>query len=292
MSADLYLARYGLREAPFKITANARFFYAGGGRGEALNALRHALANDEGIVLVTGEVGTGKSLLCRMLVEEPPADIDVVFLPNPSLVGEQIVAAVVRDLGAESSPTPLEALQRAAIERHARGRRIAVLADEAHAMASDALEQIRLLTNLETGERKLLTVALFAQPELLVTLSRQAMRPLRDRVVQHFRLQPLHADEVADYVNFRLQVAGHRGGRLFEPAALKRIARRSGGRSRRVNLLADRALLACYARGGRCVSARDVARSERDLDLAPTRTLRAWFERAFARGASTAWQRP
>ncbi|MEW5882302.1 MAG: AAA family ATPase, partial [Pseudomonadota bacterium] len=285
------LAHYGLREAPFKITADARFFYAGGGRGDALHALRHALAHDEGIVLVTGEVGTGKSLLCRMLVDEPPADLDVVFLPNPSLAGEQLVAAAARDLGADPVPTALEALQRAAIERHARGRRVAVLVDEAHAMSPDALERIRLLTNLETGARKLLTVALFAQPELLATLARETMRPLRDRIVQHFRLQPLRADEVADYVNFRLQVAGHRGGRLFEPGALKRIARRSAGRSRRVNVLADRSLLACYTRGGRCVSPRDVARSEHDLDLAPPRALRAWFERAFAHAAVTVWGR-
>jgi type II secretory pathway predicted ATPase ExeA len=284
MSAELYLARYGLREAPFSITANPRFFFAGGERGDVLCALKHALAHDDGIVLVTGEVGTGKSLLCRMLLEEATPDLDFVFLPNPTLGRDELIGAVARDLGAtDLAPTPLEALHRAAIERHARGRRVALLVDEAHAMADAALEQIRLLTNLETAECKLLAVALFAQPELLAVLARDAMRPLRDRVVQHFRLQPLRPDEVSDYVNFRLQVAGHRGGRLFDPAALRRITRRSGGRSRSVNLLADRSLLACCARGGRRVSARDVARSERDLALAPAAASASWFRRLWAR---------
>jgi type II secretory pathway predicted ATPase ExeA len=284
MSAELYLRHFALERAPFELTASARFFFEGAGRGEILRALAHALAHEQGVVLVTGEVGTGKSALCRMLAERPPPGVDLVFLPNPSLTREALPGAIARDLGVrELAPTPLEALQTALLERHAQGRRVAVLVDEAQAMPAPALEEIRLLTNLESGAGKLLTFALFGQPELLEALARPELRALADRVTHHFRLEPLRGDEVAAYLQFRLHAAGHRGGRLFEPAAERRLARRSGGRSRRINLLADRALLACYARGGRVVSARDVARSERDLGPLPAPRAWRWLQRVLAR---------
>ncbi|MCS6944678.1 MAG: AAA family ATPase [Sutterellaceae bacterium] len=275
MSADLYLDYYALAAAPFALTAQAPVFYEGASRGDILRALRHALVHEQGIVLVVGEVGTGKSALCRKLLQEPPQTLDLAYIPQPSFSRTELLEAICRDLGiADLRPTALEALQRSLIERHGRGRHVAVLIDEAHLMPQEALEEVRLLTNLETAAGKLLTLALFAQPELLRSLAQPPLRALRDRIAQLFELQPLRPAEVADYVDFRLRAAGYCGDRLFEPAAIRRLARRSGGRHRPIHLIADRALLACFSRGGRVVTARDVARSERDLDLRPPRRWR------------------
>jgi MSHA biogenesis protein MshM len=282
MSADLYLRHFALTEPPFAITANPRFFFAGGGRGDVLRALAHALAHEQGVVLVTGEVGTGKSTLCRMLLEAPPPALSLVYLPNPSLDGAELTAALARDLGVtDLAPTPLEALQRALIERHAQGCRVAALIDEAQAMSTSALEQVRLLTNLESSASKLLVIALFGQPELAERLHEPALRALRDRISLQLVLPPFAPSDAAAYIQFRLHVAGYRGGQLFEPAAIKRLVRSCGGRSRRLNLLADRALLACFARGGRTVTWRDVGRGEGDLALPAGAFGRNFWRRMF-----------
>lgn len=282
--STLYLAHFGLAEAPFAITPNPQFFYAGAGRGELLRALRCAVTSEEGIIVVTGEVGSGKTMLCRMLLADLPPEIDVVYLANPAFARDEIVGAIARDLGLEAATAPgastvLERLQGALIERHAAGRRVVLFIDEAHAMSADALEEVRRLSNVETSRHKLLTIVLFGQPELEELLSQPRLRQLNERVVQRLRLPPLPADQVADYVDCRLHAAGHRGAALFAPPALRRLRRRSRGLSRRINLLADKALLACFARGGARVERADVRRAERELGFAPPRLPR-WLAAA------------
>ncbi len=285
--STLYLAHFGLTEAPFAITPNPQFFYAGASRGELLRALRCAVASEEGIIVVTGEVGSGKTMLCRMLLAELPDGIDAVYLANPAFARDEIVGAIARDLGldptaAPGAPTALERLQSALIERHEAGRRVVLFIDEAHAMSADALEEVRRLSNLETSRHKLLNIVLFGQPELDELLAQPRLRQLRERVVQRLRLPPLPSAQVADYVECRLRAAGYRGAALFAPPALRRLRRRSQGLTRRINLLADKALLACYARGACRVECADVRRAERELAFAQPRLPRLLAAAALA----------
>ena len=211
---SLYLEHFGLREPAFRITPHTDFFYAGAQRGPTLDALIYAITQDEGIVKVTGEVGSGKTMLCRMLLERLPEEVETLYLANPSLSRHEILGAIADELGipAEGKATHslTRALQDALIARHAQGQRVVLLIDEAHAMPAESLEEIRLLSNLETKAAKLLQIALFAQPELDERLAAKDMRQLRERITQHFNLTPLTPDDVAAYLDFRLRAAGHR----------------------------------------------------------------------------------
>lgn len=266
--STLYLEHFGLAEAPFSITPNPQYFYAGGARGQLLRALRYAVCSEEGVIVVTGEVGTGKTMLARMLLADLPADVDAVYLANPAFDRDEIVSAIARDLGLARpvEGTMLEQLQRELVARHAAGRRVVLLIDEAHTMDAAALDEVRRLSNVETAQHKLVGIVLFGQPELDALLARPDLRQLRDRVVQRFSLPPLPRGCVPEYLHRRLCAAGYRGPMPFARAALWRIQRASGGRSRRINLIADKALLACFARAGTRVSGADVSRALRDLE--------------------------
>ena len=249
----MYLQHFGLDQHPFRITPNTAFFFSGANRGATLEALQFALLQQEGIVKVTGEVGAGKTMLCRMLLAHLPDTVDTLFLANPSLGPEDLLRQIASELGigdpGSNAGAVLLAIQQALIERFARGRRVIALADEAHAMPIASLEQIRLLSNLETANQKLLQIVLFGQPELDEMLAGRAMRQLKDRITQHFRLSPLGASEVARYLDYRLRAAGYRGPELFAAAAVRLLTRASTGLSRRINILADKALLAVFAEG-------------------------------------------
>lgn len=264
--ARLYLEYFGLERPPFSITPDPRFFYNGAGRAELLGAIEYSVCHQEGIVVVTGEVGSGKTMLCRKLLDSLPPGLEALYLANPSLRRREITAALLRDLDGRQLPDPLGALQQVLISRHVAGRRVMLVVDEAHVMACESLEQIRLLSNLETGHHKLLQIVLFGQPELDEVLRDRRMRALRDRVVERFTMQALDPSLVGDYLEHRMRCAGLEGPSPFGAGAVRAIWCSADGLIRRINLLADKALLAAYVRRHGRVDRRDVERARLDLD--------------------------
>lgn len=248
---SMYQSHFGLRESPFHITPNPAFFYAGHSRGDILDALLYAVSSGEGIIKVTGEVGVGKTMLCRMLEERLPAHIDVIYLVNPNLNPLEVQHAIAAELGLPTGGLRADEVQRGLhtelIKRHAAGRHVVLLVEEAQAMPLDTLEAIRLLTNLETARSKLLQIVLFGQPELDQNLDLASMRQLRERITHSFHVPALQADLTGDFLACRLRAAGHDGPALFSPGAAKLIATASQGIVRRINILADKALLAAFA---------------------------------------------
>jgi MSHA biogenesis protein MshM len=248
---SMYLDHFGLREAPFRITPHTDFFFDGANRGATLEAMLYAITHDEGIVKVTGEVGSGKTMLCRMLLERLPEEFETVYLANPSLTRDELLFALADELQLASAPQRihllLRELQRHLIDLYSDGKRVVVLIDEAHAMPIETLEEIRLLSNLESRQHKLLQIVLFGQPELNGVLSAQNMRQLRERVTHNFNLEPFEPADIGTYLMFRMRAAGYHGPDLFTSAALKLFARSSQGLTRRLNILADKALLSAFA---------------------------------------------
>ena len=255
----MYLEHFGLREAPFRITPHTEFFFSGANRGSTLEALLYAITAGEGMVKVTGEVGSGKTMLCRVLMERLPEKLETIYLAVPSLSRDEMLAAIANDLGIDttgSSTTKLvRALQDKLIALHATGRSVVALIDEAHAMPLATLEEIRLLSNLETEKDKLLQIVLFGQPELDAHLALPNMRQLKERITHSFMLGPLPSREVGEYIRFRLRTAGYHGPDLFGPETLKTIAEASEGLTRRINIYADKTLLAAFAAGTHTVTA-------------------------------------
>ena len=256
---SMYLEHFGLREAPFRITPHTEFFFAGANRGATLEGLLYAITAGEGLVKVTGEVGSGKTMLCRVLIERLPKSVETVYLAVPSLTRDEMLASIATDLGLETAGASthklMRALQEKLIELHTAGRQAVALIDEAHAMPLATLEEIRLLSNLETGTQKLLQIVLFGQPELEAHLALPNMRQLKERITHSFALAPLPPRDIRDYIDFRLRAAGYRGPDLFGPEALRVIAEASEGLTRRINIYADKTLLAAFAAGTHTVSA-------------------------------------
>jgi type II secretory pathway predicted ATPase ExeA len=271
----LYLDHFGLSEPPFRITPHTDFFFDGADRGATLEALIYAVLHDEGIVKVSGEVGSGKTMLCRVLMERLPAQVATIYLATPSLAREEILHAIADDLALsvsrERRSVALRELQEHLIKLYAAGRRVVILIDEAHVMPDDTLEQVRLLSNLESNRHKLLQIVLFGQPELDDMLAKPALRQLRDRITHAFRMRPLAPAEVSRYVSFRMRAAGYRGPEVFTPAAVRMIARASGGLTRRINILADKSLLAAYTENTHAITARHVRAAVADSDFAAER---------------------
>ena len=271
----MYLEHFGLNEAPFRITPHTDFFFDGANRGATLDALIYAVTHDEGIVKVSGEVGSGKTMLCRVLMERLPDTVTIIYLANPSLSREDILYAIADELrlnlpeNARTSAV-LRALQDHLIKSFSEGRQVVVLIDEAHAMPAETLEEIRLLSNLETNRNKLLQLVLFGQPELNDVLGRSDMRQLKERITHNFGLEPLVRDDISNYLDFRMRAAGYRGPSVFAPIALKMIAQTSFGLTRRINILADKALLAAFSANSHQIGAREMQAAIRDCDFSDT----------------------
>jgi len=274
----MYLEHFGLNEPPFRITPHTDFFFDGADRGATLEALLYAILNDEGIVKVSGEVGSGKTMLCRVLMERLPAEVETIYLTTPSLGRDEILYAIADELKLEFSQgrmsVALRELQEHLIRLHAEGRRVVVLIDEAHAMPEETLEQVRLLSNLETSRHKLLQIVLFGQPELDQALTRPSLRQLKDRITHSFRMRPLSEPEVARYLSFRMRAAGYRGPEVFTPKAIALIARAADGLTRRINILADKSLLSAFSADAHAITARHARAAIADSEFTPLRKVR------------------
>lgn len=267
----MYLDHFGLKEPPFRITPHTDFFFSGANRGATLDGLLYAITNDEGIVKVTGEVGSGKTMLCRVLIERLPKNVETIYLANPSLGRDEILYAIADELEIDYSQDRPSRLMRALLERlitlYAEGRRVVVLIDEAHAMPRETLEEIRLLSNLESNRHKLLQMVLFGQPELDGLLNTAGLRQLMERITQSFRLDPLVRRDIEKYIDFRMRAAGYRGPNPFSAGALRLIADASEGLTRRINILADKSLLAAFAAGTHAVTVKESRRAIRDSEF-------------------------
>jgi len=248
----LYYPHFGLKEPPFKITPNTDFFFSGGNRGAILDALVYAITNGEGIIKVVGEVGSGKTMLCRMLQTILPERIESIYLANPSVAPEDVLHAIAFELQLKLPKNAdrlkvMQALQAYLLTRYAEGRQVVIFVEEAQGMPLATLEEIRLLSNLETKQDKLLQIVLFGQPELDDNLNQEHIRQLRERITHRFNLGPLQTRDVGEYLIFRLRAAGYHGPHLFTESAIKKLSKASEGLVRRINILADKALLSAFA---------------------------------------------
>jgi len=273
----MYYGHFGLTQPPFRITPNTEFFFGGGNRGPILEALIYAVSQGEGVVKVSGEVGSGKTMLCNMLQARLPDNVETIYLANPSVPPDEILHAIAFEmqLGVDRRASRLEVMQAIndrLVKLHAEGKRAVAFVEESQGIPAATLEEIRLLSNLETGQDKLLQIVLFGQPELDDHLRRSDMRPLRERITQSFRLEPLNTGEIREYLMFRMRTAGYRGPDLFPPSVVKRIARASEGLTRRVNLIADKALLAAFSENTHTIRPRHVDTAVRDSEFSQPRS--------------------
>ena len=248
----MYYDHFGLKQPPFKITPNTEVFFTGSNRGAVLDALIYAILNGEGIVKVVGEVGSGKTMLCRMLQSMLPDKIESIFLANPSVAPEDVLHAIAFELQLKLPKNAdrlkvMQVLQAHLLARHAAGKQVVIFVEEAQGMPLATLEEIRLLSNLETKHDKLLQIVLFGQPELDDNLNQTNIRQLRERITHSFQLSPLKPKEIGEYLIFRLRAAGYFGPHLFNQSAINKLASSAQGLVRRVNILADKSLLAAYA---------------------------------------------
>ncbi|PPD51757.1 MAG: general secretion pathway protein [Methylotenera sp.] len=268
----MYYPHFGLKEPPFKITPNTDFFFSGGNRGAVLDALVYAITNGEGIIKVVGEVGSGKTMLCRMLQTILPEKIESIYLANPSVAPEDVLHAIAFELQLKLPKNAdrlkvMQALQAHLLSRHKEGRQVVIFVEEAQGMPLATLEEIRLLSNLETKQDKLLQIVLFGQPELDTNLNQPHIRQLRERITHSFHLGPLQTKDIGEYLIFRLRAAGYYGPHLFTDEAIKKISAAAQGLVRRVNILAEKSLLAAYAENVHQVSVKHVNAAIQDSEF-------------------------
>lgn len=247
----MYTAFYGLREKPFVLSPDPRFLYLAGSHREALAHLLYGIEQGEGFISITGEVGTGKTTLCRTLLERLEGDLELAFLFNPSRTALELLQSICAEFGLPAEGlarrTLMQQLNHFLVEQKRIGRRVLLIIDEAQTLSESTLEQVRLLSNLETSRDKLIQILLLGQPELDRKLDERGLRQLRQRISVRWKLGPLGAQETRAYVRHRLSVAAGEPKDVFSDAALREVHRRTGGIPRLVNQLCDRALLAGYA---------------------------------------------
>ncbi len=267
----MYLKHFGLTEMPFGITPDTSFAYSGHCHQEALNTVMLALTAGEGFVKICGEVGTGKTLLCRRMLQTLGDGWVTAYLPNPNLDADTLFLALAEELGIKEPARfdqyhLIREINHALLDYARAKKRVAVLIDEAQAMPLETLEALRLLSNLETEKRKLLQIVLFGQPELDERLNRPEIRQLLQRIAFHYRLEGIRKSEIGNYVAHRLRVAGYQGEGLFSKNALRALHQASGGTPRLVNILAHKALMAVFGEGRQMAKVRHVRLARKDTE--------------------------
>lgn len=283
----MYTAFYGLREKPFSLTPDPRFLFLSESHREALAHLLYGIEQSEGFMAVTGEVGTGKTTLCRAVLQRLEADTEVAFVFNPMSSPEDLLRAISMEFGliteGYSRADLNHQLNEFLLDTSRKGKRALLIVDEAQNLAPATLEEIRLLSNLETSTSKLIQILLFGQPELDDMLDSRELRQLRQRITVRWSLKPLTTAETREYVCHRLRIAAGRECDLFSDKALREVRRRARGIPRLINVLCDRALLAGYASGDPRVGPKSIDRAAREiLSSGPRRRVwRTVLRRAF-----------
>ena len=267
----MYLYHFGLTQLPFTLTPNTSFYLGLKPHTEAFAVLLTALKTGEGFIKVVGEVGTGKTLLCRKLLNEIPEHFVTAYIPNPYLNPDELRRAVASELGVKqaqrmSSQLLNQRIQERLLALHQKGHSVVLILDEAQALPEESLEALRLFTNLETESRKLLQVVLFAQPELDQRLSTQQFRQLRQRITFSYQLRPMTSLEVEQYVQHRMQIAGYKGEQLFTRSLCKKLTKASKGIPRLVNVLCHKMLMLAYGDGRHRLSAKHLVLAAKDTE--------------------------
>ncbi len=267
----MYLEHFDMREMPFALTPDTSYFYSYGGYQEALNVLLVALRSGEGFLKISGEVGTGKTLLCRKLLNTLDDDFVTAFLPNPCLtpaglrmaLADELEINYARNMGQHRI---LKLINDRLIELNAEGRQVVLLLDEAQALPDDSMEALRLLTNLETEKTKLLQVVLFGQPELDERLAQSKLRQLRQRITFSYDLNAIDRVGIEGYLAHRLLVAGYHGRPLFGSDAMDALHQCSQGVPRVINVLANKALMVAYGKGAYSITAQHIGIAAEDTE--------------------------
>ncbi|MGB5260843.1 MAG: AAA family ATPase [Gammaproteobacteria bacterium] len=275
----MYLEYFGFERSPFTITPDTSFFLDHGSHREAMNVLQLALQSGEGFIKVTGEVGTGKTLLCRQLLNTLDERFLTAYIPNPCLDPLALHKSLAAELGIKFAHNIgqhrlLQRITKRLMELSGAHRQVVLLLDEAQSIPDDSMEALRLLTNLETEKDKLLKVVLFGQPELDHRLQQHSMRQLRQRILFNYTLQPLDRDTLDIYLNHRLLIAGYRGAPLFTRSALKLLHRNSRGIPRLANILSHKALMSAYGRGDHLIRPLHIRHASADTEDVRSRRYR------------------
>jgi len=278
----MYLYHFGLTELPFTLTPNTAFYVGLEPHNEALAVLLTALKTGEGFIKVVGEVGTGKTLLCRKLLNEIPEHFVTAYIPNPYLKPDELRRAVAVELGVKQAQRMsvqllTQRIQQRLLELHSEGHSVVLILDEAQALPEESLEALRLFTNLETETRKLLQVVLFAQPELDARLATTKFRQLKQRITFSYRLRPMTALEVQSYIQHRLQVAGYKGAALFSNALAKKVAKVSQGIPRLVNVLCHKMLMLSYGQGQYQLTNQHLSAAIKDTEATESPNSLKWY---------------
>lgn len=263
----MYESYYGLSEKPFNLTPDTDFYYQSLTHQQALNVLLVAIESGDGFIKLTGEVGTGKTMLCRKLLDLLDDRYQTVYIPNPYMSCDALLKAVVEEMGLLNKlqgDNYLSCINRQLIENAKQQRQTLILLDEAQSLPVESLEAIRLLSNLETEKQKLVQIVLFGQPELDRKLRDNSIRQLQQRIVHACELQSLSASTLAHYIEHRLKSAGYVGPQLFNDKAIIQLFRKSRGIPRLINLLCNKALMLAYSSGEFFVSTRHVDAASKD----------------------------